>query len=65
MKAPLIRAKVLRPLAWLGRYAATGERLNLPEGVFEDLVKTGHVERAEVAAVLVLQPDRWTQPVER
>jgi len=48
MKAPLIRAKVLRPLAWLGRYAATGERLNLPEGVFEDLVKTGVIDPTKV-----------------
>jgi hypothetical protein len=62
----LIRCKVLRPFAWLGRYAVTHERLNLPEDVFEDLAKTGHVERIEQApAVLVTKPDRWTQPVER
>jgi hypothetical protein len=67
MKPALVRCKVLRPLAWLGRYAATGERLNLPADVFEDLAKTGHVERIEgdAPAVLVLQPERWTQPVER
>jgi hypothetical protein len=67
MKTQLIRAKVLRPFAWLGRYAATGERLNLPADVFEDLAKTGHVARIEDAApaVLVLRPDRWAHPVER
>jgi hypothetical protein len=67
MKALLIRAKVLRPFAWLGRYAAAGERLNLPADEFEDLAKTGHVVRVDgdAPAVLLIEPARWAQPVER
>jgi hypothetical protein len=63
----LIRVKVLRPFAWLGRIAGTGERLRMHPDDFERWSASGHVERIEgdAPAVLVLQPDRWAQPVER
>ena len=66
MAAALIRCKVIRPFAWLGRIAGQGERMRMHPDDFEHWAKSGHVERIEdVPAVLVLKPDRWVQPVER
>ncbi len=63
----LIRVKVLRPFAWLGRYAGTGERMSLPADEFERRRESGHVVGIEgdAPAVLLVEPARWARPVER
>lgn len=56
----LIRCRVVRPFAFHGRYAGTGERLYLHPDDFEKLRDSGHVERVEQ---LNGEPVRhWTQP---
>jgi len=64
----LIRVRVLRPFAWLGRYIGTHERLNLHPDDFEALSKSGHVERIEVDAPVngtPIDPGPWVRVVTR
>jgi hypothetical protein len=63
----LVRVRVIRPFAWLGRIAGGGERLRMHPEDFERWAASGHVEAVEgdAPAVLLVEPARWAQPVER
>lgn len=45
----LIRCKVIRPFAFCGRYASSGERLALHPSDFERLRDSGHVTELQPA----------------
>jgi len=64
----LIRCKVMKPFAFMGRIVCTYERLNLHPTDFEALEKSGHVARIEIELPIngqAIDVGPWARPVTR